>query len=213
MKISLLLPVTVAMFALAGCSAEQEPGTAVTSPPDVVPEPVEIAVTPAPAPLPTTTPVLPQIFDTSQSIRTLMNYDVQPNADALWQAVRYVVTAEGVMEDDSPQTNEDWERLRESALALVAAGNALLLTNRVIDADYPRADYPDYTYTPDEIRALIDADMETWRYFIQQMQFATNATLETINNRDLLGLMDTGATINNACEGCHGTYWYRPLDP
>ena len=27
--------------------------------------------------------------------------------------------------------------------------------------------------------------------------------------RDVLGLIETGARINNACEGCHADFWYR----
>lgn len=204
---------------LAACSGD--PDTAAVAPAATeapLPAPAATAIDQAPAeaapPDPMTASggnaVRPQIFDTSQSIRTLMNFDIQANADVLWRAVRYVVTADGVTEDTSPRTDADWLRLRDSALALVAAGNALLLTDRVVDAAYPRDDYPDYTYTPPEIRALIDANTDTWRYYIQQMQATTNATLEAINTRDLLGLLETGAAINNACNGCHAEFWYRP---
>ena len=199
-----LLALLGVLVVLSACSQEQESASTTAT------APVEIPVNPAPTPVAAAVTVLPQIFDTSQSIRTLMNFEVQPNVDAIWQAVRYVVTTEGVQEDISPQTDEDWVRLRDNAIALVAAGNALLLTNREVDADYPRDDYPDYTYTPGEIRQLIEADPDTWRYYIQQMQSTTNATLEAINNRDLLGLLETGATINNACQGCHAAFWYRP---
>jgi len=42
------------------------------------------------------------------------------------------------------------------------------------------------------------------------MQFFTRTTLETIEEKDLLGLMETSAAINNACQGCHAEFWYRP---
>lgn len=146
-------------------------------------------------------------FDPTYSVRRLMNMLIQPNADTLWRAVRYVVSEDGVQEDIQPTTDADWEQLRQSAVDLMAAGNALLLPGRVV-ADAP-ADAA-YKYEPDEIQALLAADPAMWRYYIQQLQLTTQATLESINNRDVDGLLDTGAAINNACQGCHADFWYRP---
>lgn len=148
-------------------------------------------------------------FDTSLSIRTLMNAVVQPNALQLWQAVRYVVTRDGVEEDVNPQTDDDWDKLRTSAITLIETGNTLLITGRVLDEIGPEDEYPDYMYSSDEIKALIETDPEVWRAYIEQMQFFTRATLEAIENRDIPGLIETGATINNACQGCHVEFWYR----
>ena len=71
-------------------------------------------------------------------------------------------------------------------------------------------DYPDYQFRPEEIQALVESDAENWRAYIKQMQFFTRTTLETIEEKDLLGLMETSAAINNACQGCHAEFWYRP---
>ena len=101
------------------------------------------------------------------------------------------------------------ETLRASAITLVEAGNALLIPGRSINDAVQDADYPDYMYRSEEIEALIESDPEIWRSYIQQMQFFTQATLETIENKDVLGLIETGAAINNSCQGCHAEFWYR----
>jgi len=56
----------------------------------------------------------------------------------------------------------------------------------------------------------VESDAENWRAYIKQMQFFTRTTLETIEEKDLLGLRETSAAINNACQGCHAEFWYRP---
>jgi len=149
-------------------------------------------------------------FDTDTSVLTLMNAIIQPSALELWQAVRYVVTADGVEEDIRPQTDEDWFRLQASAISLIEVGNSLLIPGRVMDNESIDPDYPDYQYRPEEIQALVESDAENWRAYIKEMQFFTKNTLEAIEEKDLIGLMETGAAINNACQGCHAEFWYRP---
>jgi len=138
-----------------------------------------------------------------------MNTDVAPHAMTLWQAVRYVATADGVVEDVAPETPADWQTLADSAFALIAAGEVLLKDGLLADTAAPDGDYK---FTGPEIQALLDANPDGWRYYVEQMQFATNATLEAIVRRDIIGLMESGATINNACNGCHAEFWYRPLE-
>ena len=186
---------------LSACSAEQDAselplsGAAKISVTEEAPEASEIDLT--------------ENFDTDTSIRTLMNAIINPNSTRLWQAVRYVVTLEGVEEDVHPQTDKDWEQLRSIAITLIEGGNALLIPGRVVDNTPLDPDYPDYMYSPKEMQALMESDAEGWRYYIQEMQSSTKATLETIEKRDLLGLIETSAIINNACEGCHAEFWYR----
>jgi len=194
----------IAIFALAlltSCSAEQdsEPPFAAASDTDEALEQTAGA---------NSNP--DEFFDTDTSVLSLMNAIIQPSALELWQAVRYVVTADGVEEDIRPQTDEDWFQLQASAISLIEAGNALLIPGREMDNAPLDPDYPDYQYRPDEIQALVESDAENWRAYIKEMQFFTKTTLEAIEEKDLLGLMETSAAINNACQGCHAEFWYRP---
>ena len=191
-----------ALALLSACSAEQPPSEPPLAAASDISEALEQAAVANSNP--------DEYFDTDTSVLTLMNAIIQPSALELWQAVRYVVTAEGVEEDIHPQTDEDWFRLQASAISLIEAGNALLIPGREMDNAPLDPDYPDYQYQPEEIQALVESDAENWRAYIKQMQFFTRTTLETIEEKDLLGLMETSAAINNACQGCHAEFWYRP---
>lgn len=199
-----LIPATclTAILLLQGCSPPSEP-TAAT----------ETAVSPAPAAgvdLPAVAAAPATTFNTSNTVRDIMNLMVEANARQLWNAVSYVATAEGV-EETQPQTDADWQRLRANAVALVEAGNALMLPGRVVDTAANLADYDDFMYTPLEIEALIRRDPESWAYDLQEMQAATLLTLAAIDERDLLRFTEQAATINQACVSCHSRYWYRPV--
>lgn len=138
-----------------------------------------------------------------------MTDTVMPNAESLWNAVSYVATAEGVTESQ-PETDADWAALRDSANALIAAGDELLNTNREILTSAFDPSTARYQFTPDEIKQLLAEDPEPWRAYVQELQDTTRMTLQAIERRDLMGLVEFGAEINEACEGCHATYWYRP---
>lgn len=181
---------------LTACTpAPQEPPAAVEAPaPTVAPVPLVAEASP---------------FDTGSSIEDLMTALVAPNAEALWNAVSYVVTAEGATET-LPQTDADWEKLRASAIALIEAGNMLMVPGRAILSGKESAESAGFQLSADEIAQLIAEDAQTWDAYAQRMQESTRLTLQAIELRDLMGLTEWGATINEACEACHAQYWYRP---
>jgi hypothetical protein len=134
---------------------------------------------------------------------------IMPNADHLWRAVSYVANEQGVTET-SPQTDADWSQLHDSATALIAAGDELMNTNReILTSDFD-ASTASFQFTPDEIKQLLAEDPLPWQAYAQQMQESTRMTLQAIEFRDVMGLVEFGAQINEACEGCHAAYWYRP---
>jgi len=186
---------------LSGCAPAQEQITQLPAATSSV-----IAET---APLAAAVPLAEPVFDTATPLNQLMNNLIQPSADTIWTAVSYVITSEGTTETQ-PETTEDWERLRTSALALIEAGNALMLPGRQVAAEVA-AEYPEFQYRPDEIEAQIAADPASWNGYAQDMQALTRDTLRAIEFRDLMGLTDFGARINEACQNCHSQFWYRPL--
>lgn len=194
------LTLSIALL-LAACSAEEE--TAVPAPIQETPPAAAVEEAPAPA------ADSGAVYDTGSSVRALMNGMVEPNARELWHAVRYVVSEQGVEEESMPQTDEDWRRLRVAALALIEAGNALMLPGRAVAHAEESRETLDFQYDPEQIAARIAADPEGWRFFLQQMQFATRETLAAVERRDVFALIERGAVINESCEGCHAEFWYR----
>lgn len=169
------------------------------------PEPVAVVETQALAPAVTET--IP--YDPTNSIKDLMTTMIAPNAQVLWDSVSFVVTAEGTTET-TPQTDEDWTKLRASAIALIEGGNSLMVPGRAVIGGFAVEGAPAFQYTPEEIAQLLVEDPQSWQSYVQGMQESAQLTLQAIELRDVMGLTEWGAQINMACEGCHAQYWYRP---
>src|SRR5678816_628386 len=65
----------------------------------------------------------PQYMPTA-TIKDLMLSMVDPSADGVWLSVTSVVDEKGLRET-RPQSDEDWKKVRQSAVALMEAANLL----------------------------------------------------------------------------------------
>jgi cytochrome c556 len=151
---------------------------------------------------PRTSPFLPRA-----SIREIMDAEVDPAADALWDSVGVTVTASGE-EDKQPRTAEEWKAVRRSAITLVEATNVLMMEGR-------RATPPDAQPGPGElspavIQRRIDANRAAFVGFAQELRDASLKALDAIDAQDPERLMNAGGEIDQACEACHLVYWYPP---
>jgi len=161
-----------------------------------------------PVPLTAAPLSLPPSLVAQMTISELMKDTIDPAARALWTAVSYVATAEGVTET-MPETEEDWIALREKADSLIKAGTMLILPGvKIGDAS---AETPPYQYTPVEIERLIQQDPGEWRNYADRMQTSVLRLMDAIDRRDLAAYTDLGPPINQACQGCHAQYWYRAM--
>lgn len=189
------LSVLVASALLVACSGESAPAvTGMVPERATVPESVELA--PALSTLPPAT------------IQVLMRDQIQPAATGLWTAVSFVVTEQGTQET-MPTTDEDWNGLRDHADVLMQASATLQLPNLRVITDAIVT--PDFQLTPEEIEQARMSDPAPWRSFVEEMRTSTLKILGAIERRDLVEYTQLGATLNEACEGCHARYWYRPL--
>jgi len=143
------------------------------------------------------------------TVDDLMEGLIDPAADALWDSVAYIANASGI-EDRQPRTPEQWQAVRTSAVNLIEAANLLCMPGRIVADD--RAGNPPGPklgeLDPAEIQQRIDASHEAFVQFARGLQAATLQALAAIDARNAQGLMDAGATIDEACEACHVTYWY-----
>jgi hypothetical protein len=187
------------LLLLGACTPAPEETTEAT----VATEATAVEQAPTAAPVPAAVPASADL----PTVEYLMTETVMPNADHIWRAVSYVANAQGVTET-KPETDEDWSKLRESAQALINAGDELLDTSRPVYEEFD-ASTASFQYNGDEIKQLIADNPEPWQNYIEQMQDRTRMTLQAIELKDLVGLQDFGAQINGACENCHADYWYR----
>jgi hypothetical protein len=145
-------------------------------------------------------------FSTDISVSEIMESIVMPSADVFWNAVVFKVTANGE-EKDVPQTDEDWARLRWSAVNLATATNLLLVPGTPI-APPDVTDAPEGELNPAQIAALQKDNWQAWVAHAAVLHEAALAAIGVIDNRDIDGITDVGGTLDAACESCHLQFWY-----
>jgi cytochrome c556 len=161
-----------------------------------------------PPPAAVQTPVIahpePQ-FRLTATIQDLMEGQIDPSADALWDSVAFIATKAGI-EDRQPRTDEQWKAVRTQAITLIEATNLLsMVGRRVAMADSPAGPGE---LRPAEIEQRVEASHDAFVQFARSLQDAGLKALSAIDARNPQGLMDAGAAIDEACEACHVTYWY-----
>ena len=143
------------------------------------------------------------------TVQDLMEGLIDPSADTVWDSVAYIAGDSGI-EDRRPRTTEDWQAVRTGAVNLIEAAKLLSMPGRVVASDAPndppRPGPGELSHT--EIQQRIDATHEAFVQFARGLQAAGLEALKAIDARNAQALMDSGTTIDDACEACHVTYWY-----
>ena len=152
-----------------------------------------------------TPPPPEQSFKLTATIRELMDGEIDPAADALWDSVAYIATREGV-EERRPRTEEQWQAVRMSAVTLMEAANLLSMPGRRVATDDHEPGPGELK--PAEIQRRIEMSHGAFVQFARSLQEAGQKALNAIEAKDAQGLMDAGGVIDEACEACHVTYWY-----
>lgn len=153
--------------------------------------------------------LLPAALPDDVTVASLMRDTINPSSRNLWRAVSYTITAEGTTET-APTSDADWQALRAEAEALMRAATLLMLPTLKVGDLQAAADRPGFQYTPAEIERLRVQQTDAWRSYAQQLQTTTLQLMKTIEQRDVNAYVEAGPPINQACEGCHGQFWYRP---
>ena len=142
------------------------------------------------------------------TVRGIMVSVVDPAADAIWGAVEIVVTFEGKVEKQ-PRTDEEWQALRRHAVTLREAGDLLQRPGLRVAKTGERAGDPRVDRPPDEIEAQIRRAPTLWAAHARALQAAATRTLQAVESKSVKALIDAGEILDQACEACHQTYWYR----
>lgn len=148
-------------------------------------------------------------FNIQMTIRDVMNTFIDPNADIIWEAVSFDASLDGGMVERVPETDEDWELLRKSAIGIIEGANSLMIPGRRVAPPGSTTPYPDAEYEPLEVEEKLQQDRASWIAFAQGLQVATMSALNAIDARDLDAYTEAGGAIDRACTACHQQYWYR----
>jgi hypothetical protein len=147
----------------------------------------------------------PQQWRLTATIQDLMEGQIDPSADALWDSVAYIAGTTGV-EDRQPRTDEQWKAVRTSAVTLIEATNLLSMAGRQVAATDPPPGLGELSHP--EIQQRVTANHDSFVQFARSLQDAGLQALAAIDAKNPQALMDAGGTIDQACEACHVTFWY-----
>lgn len=117
-------------------------------------------------------------------VHDLMHGIVDPAARRVWGAVGTVIDKKGTHET-SPRNDEEWDEVKESALAIAEGGNLLLLEGRV-------------------------KREREWIESVGQLIASSLKAVEAAKAKDKDALFAAGEPIYDACARCHATYLTSP---
>jgi cytochrome c556 len=129
-----------------------------------------------------------------------------------------VATISGLkgIEEKQPHTDAEWREVRYKALAVMEGANLLVSEGRVVAHPGQNLEAPGPgDFTPDQAQAAITADRLTFVAFARAMQDAGGLALAAAEKKDAAALLESGGTLDEACEQCHRKFWYpnAPLPP
>ncbi len=152
-------------------------------------------------------PLASSEFRPTASLREVMHAVVEPDAFVIWDAVSETISFTG-SELVAPETEDEWDEVRHSAIALREATNLLLIEGRHVAQPGETSAEPGIELEPEQIEALIVEDWQSWIAHVHALHDATGAVFTAIDAKDAAALSAAGSDIQEACENCHLKYWY-----
>lgn len=120
-------------------------------------------------------------------VQQLMLSVVEPAAETYWDAVGWIMDAQGTHEI-RPTSEEEWEAVRNAAVTVAEAGNLLMMEGRAVDDD-------------------------AWIAMSQTLVAAGERAIRAAEARDEAAVFETGGDLYAACTACHASYATQTLRP
>ena len=114
------------------------------------------------------------------TIKQVMDGIVAPASTTVYQSVSTIVDEKGITEN-YPRSEEEWDVVSASAVALAEAGGLLMVGKRVVDED-------------------------RWPKLVQAMVDASLISMKAADSRDRDALLASGEALNESCDNCHQAY-------
>jgi len=114
------------------------------------------------------------------SLKQLMEWVIDPAADAVWDSVKTIITEQGTKET-APQTQEQWDAVRNGAAMLAESSNLLMMQTRA-------------------------RDQGEWSAAARRLAETAEKALKAAGSRGAAGAFAAGGEIYDACAACHHRY-------
>lgn len=119
-------------------------------------------------------------FRTVATVEQLMDGVMAPSAEFVFKSVGSIFSAEGE-KIIQPANDEEWEEVRNRALAVAEAGNLLLIDGRA-------------------------KDQEDWIKFVNELMDRAVGAATAAERKDPDELFEAGGQIYETCTACHTKY-------
>jgi hypothetical protein len=126
-------------------------------------------------------------FEPVVDVKQLMLTVVEPAAEVYWDAVGWVIDAEGTHET-VPRTADEWSAVLNAAVLVAESGNLMMMQGR----------------------APGDAD---WTTFSRALIAVGREAMAAAEDRDPLAVFEVGGRIYETCTACHAAYALETLRP
>jgi hypothetical protein len=144
---------------------------------------------------------------TPATIQELMDEQVNPAGELLFQSVRIVADERG-RRLEAPATDAQWAQVRAKIDVLRRARE--VLSSPGLKAAPPgfRAENPEVENEPGEVQQAVDAHRPDFDLRAQRLKQAADVAMKAAEARDPQALMSALDGIDKACESCHLHYFY-----
>jgi len=147
------------------------------------------------------------------TIQDIMDAQIDPAADDVWNSVASIVTLAGI-EERQPRTDEEWEAVRLKALLVTEGANLLAMPGRRVVAEGKPLDAEELAgEKPADIEKAIENNRAAFVRMAQGLHDAGLEVLAAIAAKSPQQLIDAGEKLDTACENCHSTFWYPNAPP
>jgi cytochrome c556 len=152
-------------------------------------------------------PEEPSPFKPEASLQEIMQSIIDPNIDAVWNAVATVSTAEGI-DEKRPQRDEDWQAVRQHALTVLEASNLLVMEGRAVAKPGAQTSSGGAELSTPDIQHLIDANRQAFVTRAHGLHDAVQQVIAAIDKKDVEAFEQADGLVEQACEQCHSQFWY-----
>jgi hypothetical protein len=118
-------------------------------------------------------------FEPHVDMKTFMEHVLGPAAAIIWKVNGVVIDEKGE-HDLSPKSDEDWEQVVSGAATLAEATNALMIPQRVRDAD--------------------------WNRYVKNLADAADKAYRAAEAHDLKSISEVSDQLDGICAACHRHY-------
>ena len=146
-------------------------------------------------------------FQPTATVEDLMRAMIDPAADAMWDAVVVTSTLDG-LDEQRPETDDEWLALERDAILLLEAGNLLQIEHRPVAAPDSVSQWPGVDLEPADIAARIAASPDAWQRSARELHDVGVVMLEAVRARNVEALLAGGDRLDATCENCHSRFWY-----